>query len=288
MKWRSRYSLKQRLAYWAPRFALAVVSAPLRLIPGFLRRVICLVVFSATAQQQPRSAMRLLLAIDEDLAKWINHVAVRYDGGVHVKHRLTRYHDFFVERISPGERVLDLGCGYGAVAYSIASRTGAIVTAIDLNHDSIAIARKRFEHPNLAFIQGDFLRQLPADRFDVIVMSNVLEHLEQRVEFLAQVQATCHPQRWLLRVPLFSRDWKVPLRQELGLPHFSDPTHFVEYTREEFNREMQAAGLAVTYLEVNWGEIWAEVSVALSAGRDLEGPRSAQAISAFTPDGNRR
>ena len=52
-----------------------------------------------------RSAMRVLLRADDFLTKCINRLAIEYDGGVHVKHRLMKYHDFFVERISPGERL---------------------------------------------------------------------------------------------------------------------------------------------------------------------------------------
>jgi hypothetical protein len=59
---------------------------------------------------------------------------------------------------------------------------------------------------------------------------------------------------------MIDRDWRVPLREELGEFHFTDPTHFTEYTRESFEREMAAAGFAVRELQINWGEIWAEVS----------------------------
>ncbi len=55
-----------------------------------------------------------------------------------------RYHDFFVNRIRPEERVLDLGCGPGVVAYSIASRSRAKVTGIDTNAKNVAFAQKRF------------------------------------------------------------------------------------------------------------------------------------------------
>ena len=48
--------------------------------------------------------MRALLQLDDHLACRIDEVAVRYDNNsVHVKHRLMQYHDFFVERIKPGE-----------------------------------------------------------------------------------------------------------------------------------------------------------------------------------------
>jgi 2-polyprenyl-3-methyl-5-hydroxy-6-metoxy-1,4-benzoquinol methylase len=206
-----------------------------------------------------RIAMRVLLRTDDFLTKCINRLAIEYDDGVHVKHRLMKYHDFFVERIHPGERVLDIGCGYGAVAYSVASRAGAIVTGIDLNADNIAKARRLFQYPNLTFVQGDVLKDLPGKSFDVIMLSNILEHLEQRVEFLTMVHQRLSPKRCLIRVPMFNRDWRVPLRKELGLFHFSDATHYTEYTQESFEKEIGSAGLSIAHLQINWGEIWAEV-----------------------------
>ena len=206
-----------------------------------------------------RSAMRVLLRADDFLTKCINRLAIEYDGGVHVKHRLMRYHDFFVERVSSGERVLDIGCGYGAVAYSVASRAGAVVVGIDLRAENIVKARQLFQHPNLSFLQGDVFQGLPKDSFDVIMLSNILEHIEQRVEFLTIVHERLSPQRCLIRVPMFNRDWRVPLREELAMSYFSDPTHYTEYTQESFEKEIRAAGLTITHLQINWGEIWAEV-----------------------------
>ena len=206
-----------------------------------------------------RSAMRVLLRADDFLTKCINRLAIEYDGGVHVKHRLMKYHDFFVERISPGERVLDVGCGYGAVAYSVASRAGAVVVGIDLRAENIVKARQLFQHPNLSFLQEDVLQGLPKESFDVIMLSNILEHIEHRVKFLTIVHERLSPQRCLIRVPMFNRDWRVPLREELALSYFSDPTHYTEYTQESFEKEIRAAGLTITHLQINWGEIWAEV-----------------------------
>jgi 2-polyprenyl-3-methyl-5-hydroxy-6-metoxy-1,4-benzoquinol methylase len=182
-----------------------------------------------------------------------------YGDGVHVKHRLMRYHDFFVTRIAAGERVLDIGCGYGAVAQSIAERAGADVVGIDLDPANVAAARAMFPHPRLTFVAGEAPRDLTDERFDVVVASNVLEHIEDRPTFLAEVQRRARPSRWLIRVPMINRDWRVPLRQELGLFHFCDPTHFVEYTRDTFAAELAAAGFSVADVTINWGELWAEV-----------------------------
>ena len=80
--------------------------------------------------------------------------------------------------------------------------------------------------------------------------------------FLQRLVETTDARRLLIRVPMFTRDWTVPLRRELGLPYYSDPTHETEYTHESFAVEMKDAGLKIDYLQVIWGEIWAEVSVA--------------------------
>jgi SAM-dependent methyltransferase len=170
-----------------------------------------------------------------------------------------RYHDFFVDRINAGERVLDVGCGYGAVAFSMASRAGADVTGIDLSEANIAEARSRFTHPSLRFVCGIAPRDVPSGPFDVIVASNVLEHIDERQPFLQTIQKRTGAVRWLIRVPMANRDWRVPLRAELGLFAFGDPTHFIEYTRETFEQELDDAGFDVRHLQVNWGEIWAEV-----------------------------
>jgi hypothetical protein len=47
------------------------------------------------------------------------------------------------------------------------------------------------------------------------------------------------------------------LRSEVGLPHFSDPGHFVEYTPERLGAELAEAGLVISELSLVWGEIWA-------------------------------
>src|SRR5438093_13504696 len=54
------------------------------------------------AQPDKRRAVRELLTSYDDVYRRLDQAAIAYDGGVHVKHRLTRYHDFFVERVRPG------------------------------------------------------------------------------------------------------------------------------------------------------------------------------------------
>jgi SAM-dependent methyltransferase len=109
------------------------------------------------------------------------------------------------------------------------------------------------------FIAGDALKELPEETFDVVILSNVLEHLHDRVGFLKRLVQITHPSRLLIRVPLFERDWQVALKKEMGVEWRLDPTHFIEYTLEAFVDEINAANLCVLHKEVRWGEIWSEI-----------------------------
>lgn len=207
----------------------------------------------------PARALELLFSLDAVLYGMQGQWAIAYDGGIHTKHRHMKYHDFFTGRINPGDSVLDIGCGNGAVAYDVAEIAGCVL-GIDIEAGNIAAARGRYRHPNLEFRLGDALEALPGEEFSAIILSNVLEHLPGRPAFLRRLQETLQPERILIRVPLFERDWRVPLKRELGLEWRLDKTHETEYTLESFAAEMAEAGLHIDHLEVRWGEIWAEVS----------------------------
>ena len=211
----------------------------------------------ALSKLPPRVALRELLKLEDHVSLRIDQAAFRLDDGVHPKHRLTRYHDFFVERIEPGQRVLDVGCGYGAVSASIAERAGAHVTGIDVNRESLAQARSRhLPSKLLAFVESDVHFFEPSEPFDVVVLSNVLEHLVDRPALLRRLVERTGARRVLIRVPVFDRDWRVPLRAELGLSPFEDATHEIEYRPGELEQELEEAGLRAEETLRHWGELW--------------------------------
>jgi len=95
----------------------------------------------------------------------------------------------------------------------------------------------------------------------VVVLSNVLEHLDDRTKFLKLLKERISPSKYLIRVPIFERDWRVPLKKELGVDYRLDPTHRIEYTQEEFFNELHQTGLRTEAYEVRWGEIWAVAKI---------------------------
>jgi SAM-dependent methyltransferase len=210
------------------------------------------------AQGDRERAMRQLLQIYDDAYRGVDLGAIDYDDGVHAKHRLTRYHDFFVERVHQGERVLDVGCGKGELALDLAERSGATVVAIDASPWMLEFARARSVHPRVTYVEADAVGYTPSEPVDVAVLSNVLEHIDSRVELLQALREKAGAKRLLIRVPVEDRDWTVPLRREVGLPHFSDPEHKLEYDATLLRDELARAGWEMGEPQLNWGEIWVE------------------------------
>jgi len=180
--------------------------------------------------------------------------SVKAEGGVHPKHRLMDYHRFFIDNINLGDNILDIGCGNGFLAYDLAKKAKMVV-GIDLDERSIGFAKKRFSASNIKYLVGDALKDLPVGDFDAIVLSNVLEHIEDRVKFLKEIKTKA--KKILIRVPMINRDWITLYKKELGLEWKSDRSHFTEYTLESFKNELEKAGLNLIKYSIQFGEIWA-------------------------------
>lgn len=210
---------------------------------------------------KPKNGLKLLFRLRVRLDSLIEVECIKYDNGLHVKHRLTKYHDFFYDRLKKNERVLDIGCGNGFLDYDMAKKAGAKIVGIEISEQNYNFAKKKYSHKNIEYINGDALKYVPEVKIDTVVMSNVLEHLENRVDFLKKIQKLIKPKRWLIRVPMFNRDWQTALMKDLGMDYRLDPTHYIEYTEESFRKEIEKAGLKINEIKINWGEIWSEIVV---------------------------
>ena len=234
------------------------VNILMRLFPAaILARLVGLAVAARARGLAADDGLRFLFAVQARLDNALAEGAVRYGKGVHPKHRHMRYHDFFVAHVAAGQRVLDVGCGNGYLAWRIAADADAKVVGVDIVDSNVEKAKKLHAHPRAQFRVGDILREIPDGHFDVIVMSNVLEHLPDRAALLRRIAAATGASRFVIRVPNFERDWTVPLKKELAIDWRSDSTHETEHTPAEFDAEMREAGLVVRDCKLCWGEIWA-------------------------------
>ena len=203
-----------------------------------------------------RFFLKLSLRLSNWLYKVISVLAIKSEGGLHPKHRLIGYHNFFLENILANDSVLDIGCGNGALAYDLAGKAKSVV-GIDIVEKNILKAKAKYNKPNIKYLAGDATKDLNKEKFDVIVLSNVLEHIENRTSFLKGIKHLAN--KFLIRVPMFDRDWLPLYKKELGIEWRLDKTHFTEYTQESFHKEMQIAGYQIDSLSIQFGEIWAIV-----------------------------
>ncbi len=204
-----------------------------------------------------RKIVKVLAGFHQSVYFYLGAFAVASEGGIHPKHRLMNYHQFFVNNLFPGEQVLDVGCGNGSLLKDIAIKTQAIAVGVELSGDNVKSAEKLLsDFPKVKIIHSDIRDYNNDNHFDAIVLSNVLEHLDGRVAFLQHLKTHIKPEKFLIRVPMFEREWLVPFKKELGIEWRLDSTHHIEYTESEFRDEMSAAGLEIEIIMFKWGEIY--------------------------------
>jgi SAM-dependent methyltransferase len=205
----------------------------------------------------PIKNLIFLLELDNYIYKLTGKQAVNYGNGIHTKHKHIGYHDFFIKNCMNANNIIDIGCGNGSLAADIAKNTNANVTAIDISEFNISFAKKNNNNKKITYICADALKYNYTQSYDTVVLSNVLEHIEKRVSFLKKIISLINPDKIIIRVPSFERDWRVPLKDELKVEWRLDETHFIEYKKNIFINEIESADLYIKEFISIWGEIWA-------------------------------
>lgn len=123
--------------------------------------------------------------------------------------------------LSPGQRVLDLGCGVGDYCAEI-KRLGCSVIGVD---QDVTAARGRFAEIALAQMDATKLG-FSGESFDRISCVNTIEHVREPARLLAEVDRLLRPGG---RLVVTTFDYDFLLHRFLY-----DATHLWEWTLEEF------------------------------------------------------
>ena len=217
-----------------------------------LRRLISGKVNSMTLD----AALKELLVFDNFLKNEIATVGTNIGKGKHIKHDIMKYHHFFSQNILPNQKVLDIGCGNASLAMSVLKDVDCKITGVEICKSNYKIAKKNTKHTSIKIIQADATKFKFKNTFDIIILSNVLEHIKDRVNFLKKLKIQIKPKKILIRVPILQRDWTVLKKKEIGIEWRLDKTHEIEYTEKNFKKEMLEAGLKIKKIELVWSEIW--------------------------------
>jgi len=237
-----------------------LISIPWLILPFKLRKILFTIFFIIESRgDDPRKGLKSLFLIKDKIDWVINERALKYGSGIHPKHSLIQYHDFFSSRIKDGSKVLDVGCGIGIVSLNVAKNlTKSSIIGIDIKKKNITIAKEllyKSKLRNVNFIHGDINNQIDM-KADYVILSNILEHIENRTKFLKNIQKLTNSKIFLIRVPNFERDWQVAMRKELGIYYFSDVDHKIEHTVVQLKKDLEKAGFMMKETITAWGEIW--------------------------------
>ena len=153
------------------------------------------------------------------------------------------------ELIEPvGLRVLDVGCGEGALGGSLKTDGARRVVGIEAHPGAAGTARERLD----LVLEGDATELAPGldERFDCLVLADVLEHLPDPDAVLAALLPKLEPTgRVIVSVPNM-RFYLVLLRLIFDRWSYAesgvrDRTHLRIFTRRSLERMLRDHGLVV-------------------------------------------
>ena len=174
-------------------------------------------------------------------------------GGAYYHRRLSEAYRFHV---SPGARVLEIGCARGDLLAALEPREGV---GVDFSPEMIE--RARAAHPRLAFMQAD-AHAIPLEGpFDVIVLSDLVNDVWDVQRVFAEVRRLSKPDtRVVLNV--YSRLWGFPLAlaARLGLARPRLPQNWL--TVDDLSHLLELADLE---LMRHWEEFLFPLPVPLLA-----------------------
>lgn len=162
--------------------------------------------------------------------------------------------------LDPGT-VLDAGCGEGfTIARLKATGIGRSYTGFDISPDAVRIGRTIV--PGIPLSVGNVYRMRYAARsFDLVIASEVLEHLTEPVRALAEIRRVAK-RHVLLTVPWEPWFWIANfLRGKYPSTWGNHPEHINHWTARSFVRLVSSCGLTVerTVISFPWTIVLARV-----------------------------
>jgi len=148
------------------------------------------------------------------------------------------YNRWIFSQIEPhlGQEILEVGCGAGAFTVLLAA-PGRAVHAIDLDANRVAAARAATSGLDTVHIeQIDIAAAGWRERFDTVVMLDVLEHIEDDLAILRRLHDALVPGGTLVA--------KVPAMPSLYGAADRAVGHHRRYTRRALDRAFTGAGFA--------------------------------------------
>ena len=163
---------------------------------------------------------------------------------VHPKHLISN--PVWYERLlKPSDVALDVGCNLAQQAIKVSGNVKKIY-GYEINIELIKMAKKEIRRRKIKNIElnyGDANAKLPfkSNYFDVVVCSDVLEHLYNRNFAISEISRVLKPGgRLFLVTDNPDTSWKK-LQKSHGLFYYADADHKYEYPKKEIISKLTSA-----------------------------------------------
>lgn len=172
-------------------------------------------------------------------AHWDKMAAAKISPSIFSRAYQKRLRQVYSLLISPGQRVLEIGCGLGDL---LAATRPVYGLGIDFSPEMIEKARKR--HPQLNFKQAEAHTLALDETFDAIILSDLVNDLWDVQTALEKLRPLCTPStRIMLNLHSRLHQPALGLASALGLANRTLPQNWL--TREDLENLLGLAGFEV-------------------------------------------
>lgn len=175
--------------------------------------------------------------------------------------------------ILPKNKILDIGCSTGKLMMYLNERNYPDTTGIDISDDAI-LGAKKINTPNVFIADASRPLPFPEDSFDVIIASEILEHVPNAVEALTYWKTVLKKNGIIL---IF-----VPAFRILWSGHDDLAHHVKRYTKKMLRAEAMTAGLTVEYTGY-WNAILSPLYMLIILIKKLFGIKSSSLYTFNSP-----
>ena len=203
----------------------------------------------------------IFLKLDNILYKLISRTSVLANNNKHPKHNIIKYEQWFIDKLDVNEIVLEVGSHSGEMSKQLATKADKVI-AVEIEQNLYARAIIENSHEKILYICGDATKiDMSSFEISTLALSNVLEHIKERDLFLKKLINSIkwkNTPRFLIRVPMATRDWVTILKKQMNINYFLDPTHYTEYSEKELKEEIERSGLKIKSWDIKFGESFIE------------------------------
>lgn len=186
-----------------------------------------------------RSSARKTGLEDRIRSEWCNNTTGELVKGVYIK---------------PGMQVVDVGCGDGGYAHFCA-KMGTHITFVDIEETKVRALEKRLKDKFPGEVKGIVSScdpiPLPDGFADLVISTEVLEHVQDPVKFLKEIVRLGGPQAtYVLSVPDARGENLV--KTVAPSSYFQEPNHIRVFTSDDFEKLASDCGLEVIRHDYFW------------------------------------